>query len=107
MPFTTNMTVVIDNTYTSQVRRMAGKINMTLANGTFYANWRAGWTNITAGASYNSNWNQYIPALGSLIGTNMFSLICQDVTPTPYNQPPYPAAGDTANDVCSVVGIAP
>ncbi len=42
-----------------------------------------------------------------LIGTNMFTLRAFDVTPAPYNQPPYPASGDSANAVCSVVGIPP
>jgi hypothetical protein len=107
VPFVTNMAVQINNTYTGLTRRMAGKINMTLANGTYYGNWRAGFTNVGPGASFATAWNQSIPALGVLIGTNMFSLICADVTPAPYNQPPHPMSGDTANDVCSVVGIAP
>jgi hypothetical protein len=66
-----------------------------------------GWTNIAASGTYTTNWNQSIPALATLIGTNMFTLSAADVTPAPYNQPPYPASGDVASDVCSVVGIAP
>jgi len=107
VPFVTNMAVQLDNTYTGQTRRMAGKVDVDLAGGQHYTNWRAGFTNIPAGSSFNSSWNQNIPALASLVGTNMFTLTAYDVTPAPYNQPPYPASGDSASDVCSVVGIAP
>lgn len=107
VPFITNMAVVMNNTYTGQTRRISGRIDANLAGGDSYTNWRAGWTNIAAGSFYSTNWNQNIPALGAVIGTNMFILHAFDVTPTPYNQPPYPASGDTASDVCSVVGIAP
>jgi hypothetical protein len=62
---------------------------------------------ITLEYANSTNWNQSIPALATLIGTNMFTLSAADVTPAPYNQPPYPASGDVASDVCSVVGIAP
>lgn len=107
VPFVTNMQIVLNNTYTGQTRRMAGKITADLAGGQRYPNWRAGWTNIAAGGSYGTGFNLNIPALSSLIGTNLFTLDAYDVTPAPYNQPPYPASGDSASDVCSVVGIVP
>jgi hypothetical protein len=52
-------------------------------------------------------WNQNLPALSSLVGDNTFELVAEDVTPSPYNQPPYPPAGDTDTDICTATGIAP
>ena len=107
VPFTTQMTITLENLYTGQIRRVAGRIDVTVAGGGYYSSWRAGYTNIAAGDSYVTAWNNTIPALGTVIGSNQFLLIAQDVTPSPYNQPPYPPAGDTDSDVCVVVGIAP
>ncbi len=57
--------------------------------------------------SFISSWNQNIPAMASVIGNNVFTLAAEDVTPAPYNQPPYPPAGDTDTAFCTVTGIAP
>lgn len=107
VPFTMQMTVTLDNLYPDQSRQIAARMNLTLAGGAAYPNWRAGYTNVAAGERYTTAWNQNIPALGSLIGDNVFSLVVEDVTPAPYNQPPYPASGDTAVASCTVTGAAP
>ncbi len=107
VPFSTVFTVALDNLYAGQVRRVAARINVTLASGGWFPNWRAGYANIATGSSVVRNWTQNIPALGSVIGENSFTLVAEDVTPTPYNQPPYPSSGDTATAVCAIVGIAP
>lgn len=107
VPFATSMSVTLTNLYTGQIRRISGRIDATLANGTGYANWRAGYTNVAGGESFVSSWIQNIPALGSVIGDNVFSLTAADVTPAPYNLPPYPAAGDTDTASCTVTGMAP
>ncbi len=107
VPFTASFTVTINNEYSGLGRRMAGRINVALANGSSVGNWRAGYTNIDADGSYITGWNTTIPAIGTVIGTNTFTLVVEDVTPSPYNQPPYPPAGDTASGNCTVVGIAP
>jgi len=86
---------------------IAGGINVEIANGNNYGNWRAGWTNVAAGDSFVTSWQQTIPALGSAIGTNICTLEAVDVTPTPYNQPPYPPSGDSATAGCTVTGMAP
>ena len=78
-----------------------------MGNGQFYPNWRAGYTNLSPGETYTAVWTQNIPALGGVIGNNDFSLFAEDVTPPPYNQPPYVPSGDTATDVCTVKAIAP
>jgi len=107
VPFSTQMTVNLTNLYPGQVRRLAGRIDLNLAGGAFFSSWRAGYTNVAAGGSYGSSWNNTIPALGSVIGNNIFDLITEDVTPAPYNQPPYPPAGDTDTGACTVTGVAP
>jgi len=108
VPFVTSMTAQMNNLYPGQNRRIAGHIDVQLPNtGPLYTNWRSGYTNVPAGDSYISAWNQTIPALGSLIGDNLFTLVAEDVTPSPYNQPPYPASGDTDTASCTVTGIAP
>lgn len=107
VPFSTHMTTTLTNIYSGQTRRIAGRINVTLAEGAYFANWRAGYTNVAAGASHVSAWSTAIPALGALIGENVFQLSARDVTPSPYNQPPYPPTGDTCTDTCSVTAGAP
>ncbi len=107
LPFTTQMAVTLTNNYTGLTRRIAGRIDVTLASGKAYTSWRAGYTNIAAGSSYATAWNQTIPALGSLLGDNVFTLRAMDVTPSPYNQPPHPPAGDTALMLCTVEGLDP
>jgi hypothetical protein len=104
VPFQTAMTVTLENLYDGQARRMAARIDATLASGSFFPSWRAGYTNVDAGDSFVINWMQSIPALGSVIGDNVFAIVAEDVTPSPYNQPPYPSAGDTASDSCTVTG---
>jgi len=107
VPFVTQMTVTMDNLYTGQIRRFAARIDVQLAGGASYPSWRAGFTNVAAGDSFSTSWNQNIPALGTLIGDNVFGLSAADVTPAPYNQPPYPPSGDTAADDCRVTALAP
>jgi hypothetical protein len=107
VPFTTQFTVSLENLYTGQIRRMAAHIDVTLASGGYFPNWRVGSTNIAAGSNYLAVWNQGIPALGTLIGDNLFFLDARDVTPAPYNQPPYPPAGDTCTSSQVVTAAGP
>ena len=39
------------------------------------------------------------------MGPNEFALVVEDVTPAPFNQPPYAPSGDTATDACTVTGL--
>jgi hypothetical protein len=107
VPFATNMSVALTNDYAGGTRRLAGRIDVTVAAGNTYSNWKSGFTNVVAGGSYVTSWNQGIPALGSLIGDNVFELHAQDVTPSPFNQPPYPQAGETDSESCTVIAVAP
>jgi hypothetical protein len=107
LPFSTRMTVWMTNLYQDQSRRFSGRISITRADGIHYDNWRSGWTNVAAGATFSTSWQQAIPALASLAGDNVFSLSAEDTTPSPYNLPPYPPAGDTDTGAATVQGIMP
>jgi hypothetical protein len=106
VPFQTGMWVQMEN-LTPFNRRDAGRINARTGNGVTYSNWKSGYTNLGPNATYLTNWNQMIPALSAVIGDNIFTLAGMDVTPSPFNQPPYPASGGTATDVCTVHASAP
>jgi hypothetical protein len=107
------MTNVVDNLYAKEAgepvwtRRIAARIDASLASGTTITNWRSGYTNVLSGSSFSTAWAQTIPALGFLIGVNTFQVKAQDVTPSPYNQPPYPASGDVDTAFCIVTANAP
>ncbi len=107
LPFQTLITAGMANRYAGFTRTMAARINVQLAGGQSYGNWRAGHANLAPEADLISSWAQTIPALGSLTGLNIFTLMVEDVTAAPYNQPPYPPSGDSATDSCQVTGIAP
>ena len=107
VPFTTRMTVTLANRYNEQVRRVASMIRVDLASGGTVANWRSGYQNIAGGETAEVSWQLTFPAMPSVIGENRFQLVAEDVTPAPYNQPPYPPSGDTDKDTCLVRAIAP
>ncbi len=107
VPFSTMMTVYLQNNYDEQNRRMAARINVVLANKAYFPNWRAGYTNLAPGENYTTSWIQNIPALGTVIGENRFRLIAEDVTPPPYNHPPYVPVGDTDTSLQIVTAYAP
>jgi len=107
LPFSAQFTAGLTNRYLAQTRRVAVRINADLAGGLHFTNWRAGWTNLERGDVFSKSWPQYFPALGNLVGDNEFTLTAADVTPAPYNQPPYPPSGDTDEAGCTVTGVAP
>lgn len=88
-------------------RRVAARVSVALAGGAQFPVWRAGYSNIAAGESFTLSWVQQIPALGSCLGANVFTLTAEDVTPPPFNQPPYPPAGGTDIAACTVTGLQP
>ncbi len=104
LPFTSAFSLTLTNDYSGQIRKVAAKINVTLASGTSFPSWRAGFTNIAAAGAFNTAFTVNFPALGSLAGNNIFALVAEDVTPSPFNQPPYPPAGDTCSSSATVVG---
>ena len=107
VPFATGMTATLENLHPGATRRIAGRIDLLIASGASFGSWKAGWSNVGPLSSLVQSWNQPIPALGTLIGVNDFTLVAEDVTPAPYNQPPFPASGDTDRGTCSLTASAP
>ncbi len=106
LPLTTQFTAQLAN-LTTENRRASGRIDLVIANGNSYGNWRAGWTNLSSLEVFTQVWNQSFPALGTLVGANVFTITGVDVTPAPYNQPPFAPSGDTDNASVTVTGLAP
>ncbi len=98
LPFqTVHRITLFNNLSGGQVftRRIAARIGVTIGNGTTYNPWRAGFTNVAPASIYYTQFTVNFPGLPSVLGNNTFVLSTMDVTPTPYNQPPYPPSGDT------------
>jgi hypothetical protein len=106
LPFTVQFTAELANT-TDFRRRVAGRVDAALAGGTVIGNFRTGFTTMSPLEVFTRSWNQPLPALGSLVGDNVFTLTAEDVTPAPFNQPPYPPSGDTGTDMCTVTASSP
>jgi len=107
LPFAAVMGLELTNTYTSLTRQAAARIDIKLAGGGTLSGWRNGYTNLSAGEMWSTSWTQQLPAQATLVGGTRFQALVEDVTPAPFNQPPYPPSGGTARDACTVVGIAP
>jgi len=107
VPFSTQFTATLGNLLAGETRRAAGRIDLVSGGGQSFTNWRSGWTNLDGGEAYSAIWMQSIPALGSLIGDNVFTFTGADVTPAPFNQPPYAPSGDTDNASATVTATAP
>ncbi len=107
LPFQTNMSLTLHNSYLNQSRRGAVAIDVTLGDGSHFTNWRSGYTNLQPGQSRVLLWQTTIPNYPPMVGDNRFEMFTEDVTPAPYNQPPYPPAGDTCTDLAVVTGISP
>lgn len=86
------------------IRTLDGHIDVTVANGTIYNNWRRGYTNVSPGVCYSGPFNLTVPNLGTLKGDNIFNLVGEDITPSPYNQPPYSPSGDSDSEACTFTG---
>jgi len=107
IPFQTAILTTISSNYEEYDRLVAARIDVRLADGVQYSNLYTGFTTLSAGEIFTSSWPETIPEISSVLGENMVTLVIQDVTPSPFNQPPYPPAGETMKSTCTVTGIAP
>ncbi len=105
VPLDVGFSATLTNTYSGSPRLVAGRIDVKLAGGQGFGNWRSGYTTLDPGQSLSSRWNFTLPAAQTFIGDNRFRLTVEDVTPPPYNHPPYPAAGHTDRDGCTVTAL--
>lgn len=75
----------------------------------------AGWIYTAGHTDWDWTWvQQWSPDLHSFgTGSGGYwkcmpqALVVEDVSPPPYNHPPYPPSGVTASDSCTVTGLAP
>lgn len=107
LPFSSQFTVTLTNLAPGESRRVAARLGVLTAGGQSYPGWRTGWSNLDDGESFTAFWTQQFPALPGLAGTSTFGIVAEDVTPPPFNQPPYLPAGATDSDACTVTGTAP
>ena len=106
LPFSTRVCVTMTN-LAATPRTFAARIDLQLANGTLIENWRFREVQLDAHGEDTTCWQQSLFQLGSLLGDNYARLTVVDITPPPYNQPPYPGSGDSARDTCHVEGTYP
>jgi hypothetical protein len=107
LPFNAHFDVALTNQYTGFARVIDGNISVALAGGQFFPHWKCGRVTLSAGDSFVIGFNQVMPGLAAVVGENSFTLMAEDVTPAPFNQPPYAPSGDTDTTSCTVTGIAP
>jgi len=103
LPYTLGLSPLLcnDDTFT---RTLYGRINVTVAGGNTYNYWRTGYTNVAAGQCYDASFAVALPNHHSVRGLNTFTLQGTDITPPPYNQPPYSPSGDMDTDFCTTTG---
>ena len=106
VPFDVTFSVTMWNNL-PQTRLVAGRVDARLGGGQFFSNLRAGYTVIDGDSSFETSWVVTTPEYPNVVGENLFTLNVEDVTPAPYNQPPYPPSGGIDTDACTVTGIAP
>lgn len=85
-------------------RRMHARLEAQLADGTLFENWRSSEIVLDDVEERTYSWVQDLPALQKLAGQNVFRIQATDISPAPFNQPPYPASGWTGNAECVVEG---
>jgi len=107
LPFSTIMSISNTNEYPYFTRVISSSVNVTLPNGSQIPNWKSGYGNYQAFETKLTSWNQAIPDLPSFVGDSLYELVSVDVTPAPYNQPPYLSSGDMCSDSCNIVGLPP
>lgn len=105
--FQTMKDMEVKNPCVSQYRRIAGRLDVERADGSMLTYRRHGWLNLPAGTAYARSWPLLLPPRPSMVGTNTFFLVGEDVTPPPYNLPPYRPSGETQVDTCTVTATLP
>jgi hypothetical protein len=107
LPFPVKFGVWLSNNFIESSRRIGARIDADLAGGLRIPSWKAGTVTIEPNDHFISAFIRAIPMLPQVVGENTFTLVAEDVTPAPYNQPPYPPSGDTDQAGCTVTGIVP
>ncbi len=104
VPFTASSGITVRNLLGIR-RTMVGRLCFTLANGNCYRSLQPGVLKLGPYENYTFSWSQMIPFSKRSLGTNIFHISAQDVTPPPFNQPPYPRSGDKDQDTAFCIGL--
>jgi hypothetical protein len=88
-------------------RTVDGTIDLLLGSGEPLHSWRVQNVTIEPNGRWDRCWVNEAFDLQSLDGKNIARLLVVDVTPPPYNQPPHPPAGSTAEATCFFWGLQP
>jgi len=105
LPFTTWCNVSLTNESTTSGRLMAGWIDILTAGGASLQHWRSGVITLLPGEVLDAGFSKMIPALPTTTGDNLMTFNGMDITPAPYNQPPYAPSGDTDSAQCLIEGL--
>ncbi len=105
LPFTTNLSASFCHDFFGESRYIAARLDLHLAGGGQITGWREGEASVPYGSIVDASWNQYLPGLQILAGDNIFELVAEDVTSTPYNQTPFLPSGQTDSAMCVVTGM--
>jgi hypothetical protein len=107
LPFQAMFGIRLSNNFIESERLIAAQIDVDLASGLQIPSWKSGNVTIGPDNSFISAFNSIIPMRHQVVGENTFTLVAEDVTPAPYNQPPYPPSGDNDTAGCTVTGVMP
>lgn len=106
LPFSWRISVGLRNLRPGP-RRAAGRADLHFSDGDTWTGWRSGVYDLSGQGSDYISWSVAVPALQPLLGQLRLDLDITDVTPAPWNQPPYAPSGDMAEKSCTVEVIPP
>jgi hypothetical protein len=92
LPGSAQMSAGVTNVSYSR-REIAARLNAKLPDGTVVENLGFSHRVFEAGETYQKFWVKHFPNIDRLDGIVTFQLYALDVTPAPWNQPPYPPSG--------------
>lgn len=99
-PFSWQIAVGLKN-LRPRPRRAAGRADLHFPDGSSWSDWRSGYYNLSGNSSQYISWSVNVPALRSVLGQLRLDLTVIDVTPPPWNQPPYAPSGDLVEESCA------
>jgi len=105
LPFDCQVTGSLNNEYANYHRRLAATVTVDLPNGEHFTDYKRGYTNLAPATSHQFSWTEHLTS-NAMVGAIEAHLSVQDVTPTPYNQPPYPPSGAMVSESCVVDVLA-
>ncbi len=108
LPFNGRFWILLRQATIPETPRLAAvNIGLRTSGGQYFRNWRSGTAFVTQGEDTLEVWTQVIPNLWSFAGENQFLVRVEDISPPPYNLPPYQPSGGTAINTFIFTGVEP